>query len=187
LTGLKELDLYDREVGDMEVSDLLAILTGLETLNLGRTLVTDAGLTSLPTLTRLRALSLQRTKITEATLERLVSLPLTSLDLGATQVRDPIACALRFPRLRKVGLSEFSQIDDDSLERLLPLPDLRELDLGLTHVTRFRLARLLERTKWKKVRLEYDMSKHCEVDERESAAFERFCKGRDVAVQVDWE
>jgi hypothetical protein len=171
----------------MEVSDLLAALTGLEALNLHRTLVTDAGLTSLPALTRLRAVNLCHTKITEATVERLASLPLTSLDLGATRVRDPIACALRFPRLRKVGLSAFSQIDDDALERLLPLADLRELDLGLTHVTRFRLARLLERTKWKKVRLEFDMGKTYEVEERESGAFEEFCKGRDVAVQIDWE
>jgi uncharacterized protein (TIGR02996 family) len=184
--GLKELDLEYRSVGDIEVAQLAA-LTGLEALNLGRADVGDDGLMFLPSLKRLRALVLHHTKITDATLQRLVSLPLTALDIGDTEVKEPLACVLRFPRLQKVGLRRFAQITDANLPDLLGLPDLREVDLRLTRVTRFRLAPFLARTKWKKVRLEVRMGYEYESEEREVAAFREFCKERDVLVDVEWE
>jgi uncharacterized protein (TIGR02996 family) len=188
MTGLKELDFERRDVGDAEIGDLLAALTGLEVLNLADTRVTDDGLASLPQLTNLRELVLHHTAITDATLERLGSLPrLISLDVGDTKVKDPIACVLRLPRLRKVGLRRLTQITDASLPDLMRMPDLVEVDLRLTRVTRFRLAPLLPQTKWKKVRLEMSIGDSYDAEQREIDAFEEFCKQHGIDADVDWE
>jgi uncharacterized protein (TIGR02996 family) len=187
LSGLKELTLEDTAVGDAEAAHLAA-LTGLEVLDLGRTRVSDAGLHFLPSLTHLRDLRLFHTDVTDATLERLASLPrLTALDVGDTQVKDPIACILRLPRLQKVGLRRFTQITDANLPDLMRMPDLVEVDLRVTHVTRFRLAPLLPQTKWKKVHLEMKIADSYDAEQREIDAFEEFCKQHGIDADVDWE
>src|SRR5262249_20807984 len=112
MSGLKELNLEDANVGDEQVS-ALAALTGLEVLDLSRTRVTAAGLTFLPSLPQLREVSVRQVDATDATVEALAGLPLTSLDIGDTKVEDPIACVLRFPRLRKVGLRRLAVRDAD--------------------------------------------------------------------------
>jgi uncharacterized protein (TIGR02996 family) len=188
MSGLKELNLEDANVGDEQVA-ALAAATGLEVLDLSRTGVTDAGLTFLPSLTRLRELCLNHLAITDATVEALAGLPLTSLDVGDTDVKDPLACVLRFPRLRKVGLRRLTPISDRHLPELLKLPELREVDLRLTGVTRFRLARFLESTRppWKKIRLENSIGDNYHAEQRECDAFQEFCKERGFVVDVDWE
>jgi uncharacterized protein (TIGR02996 family) len=187
MTGLRELDLAESGVTDAGVG-LLAALSELEVLNLADTNVTDAGLTFLPSLSRLRELDLHHTAITDEIVGRLISLPeLISLNIGATRVADPIAAVLRLPALRRVGLCEFEQITDSSLAELARHPCLRDLDLGLTRITRFRLAQLLPQTKWKKIHLEYRMSNSYEVEDRESDAFKQFCKEHDLLIDIDWE
>ena len=52
---------------------------------------------------------------------------------------------------------------------------------------RFRLARLLPQTKWKKVRLECRIGGDYDADDREIVAFKEFCKEHDVLAEVDWE
>jgi hypothetical protein len=62
----------------------------------------------------------------------------------------------------------------------------RLLDLRRTSVTRFRLARLLPKTKWRKVKLEMSLGIDA-VEEREVEAFREFCREHNVLVEVDYE
>jgi len=182
---LRELDLRGTSVGDAGVKQL-ASLTNLEVLDLERTDVGDAGVEFLPSLSKLRRLSLQGTHVTDATLRRLLSLKrLTSLDVGRTRINDPLPVVLKMKGLRSLGLSRIEAINDDSLPQLAQLPALRELDLRLTRVTRFRLALFVTQTKWKKVLMRTGLLEERECWEID--AFEKFCREHDVFVEVEME
>src|SRR5262249_4632225 len=100
---------------------------------------------------------------------------LTSLDLGDTRLEgDPVAVLAHFRKLRKLHLDLCRDVGDDSLKELArKLPALREVSLRRTGVTRFRLAQLLPKTKWKNT--------------KEVEAFEAFCREHGVLVDVDYE
>jgi hypothetical protein len=90
--------------------------------------------------------------------------------------------------LRVLDLGWLKGVNDENLQELARgLPDLRELDLRHTKVTRFRLAQLLPKTKWKKIRMETTLAVHRTPEEAEIEAFKQYCREHDVFVDVDQE
>ena len=86
LRQVRKLDLTGTELGDLKP---LTALAGLQSLDLGRTQITDAGLAHLSALTGLQFLNLMDTQITDAGLAHLSALTgLQELYLGGTQITD---------------------------------------------------------------------------------------------------
>jgi len=82
LTGVSKCD-------DAKLDALTPIQDHIAQLDLGRTVITDAGLKKVAQLTRLAALDLRQTKITDAGLEALSSLKnLQTINLFGTEVSD---------------------------------------------------------------------------------------------------
>jgi uncharacterized protein (TIGR02996 family) len=191
---LKELDLSEAPVGNAELAHLAA-LKDLEILKLypydGDGEVTDAGLESISSLRKLRVLSVPyNDRITDAGLPHLLQLKeLTSLNLSETGIEgDPVPVLVRLKKLRYLGLGSLEGVNDQNLKELARrLPALRELDLRRTSVTRFRLAQLLPKTKWKKIQMETSLDVYNTPEEAEIEAFEQFCREHDVFVEVDQE
>lgn len=82
LTGVSKCD-------DTKLDALTPIKDHLAQLDLGRTVITDAGLKKVAQLTRLASLDLRQTKITDAGLEALTALKnLQSINLFGTEITD---------------------------------------------------------------------------------------------------
>jgi internalin A len=142
LTGLQTLYLRETRVTDAGVAHLRD-LTGLRMLNLMGTQVTDAGLAHLKGLTGLQALNLLGTKVTNAGLEQLQGLTgLHALDLSHTRVTDAGLAQLKgLTELQTLNLWH-TQVTDAGLECLKDLKGLRSLSLSDTQVTDAGLAHL---------------------------------------------
>ena len=116
---IEAVRLADADVRDEDL-ERLAGLTGLRSLDLGRTDVTDAGLMKLPEFPRLRALEL----------------------IGAKAVLGPgLERVGEFTELDHLHLRE-TGVDDDSLEHLSDLRKLEKLYLARTRVTQAGLKHL---------------------------------------------
>jgi hypothetical protein len=185
---LKEVDLREASVTDAGLAHL-AGLTNLEVLRLYEASVTDAGLAHLSGLRRLKVLSLPYTDVTDAGLVHLLPLKcLTSLDLCRTNIKgDPAPILVKLRKLRYVRLDHLGGVNDASTKQLARLPALRELSLRRTGVTRFRLSRLLPKTKWKKIHLETSLDVVQTPEEKEVEAFVELCREQGVFVEVDYE
>jgi Leucine-rich repeat (LRR) protein len=135
LTGLKSLDLGTSQVTDTGLGQMTA-LTGLQTLDLGGTRVTDSGLQHLTVLTELQELDLQRTRVTDVGLSHLRNMKaLRELNLASTRTRDVGIVYLKgLTALRRLDL-QFTDIGDAGLGYLKELKALRYLDLGWDRVT----------------------------------------------------
>ncbi len=82
LTGVSKCD-------DAKLDALASIKDHIAQLDLGRTVITDAGLKTVAQISRLAALDLRQTKITDAGLESLTALKnLRSLNLFGTEITD---------------------------------------------------------------------------------------------------
>jgi hypothetical protein len=82
LTGVSKCD-------DAKIAVILPLKDNIAQLDLGRTIITDAGLKTVAQLSRLAALDLRQTKITDAGLEALTSLKnLQSINLFGTAITD---------------------------------------------------------------------------------------------------
>jgi len=135
LTGLRTLGLWDTNITDVGLEHLSG-LTGLRELSVESTKITDAGLVHLKGLTGLRLLNLGSTKITDAGLVHLKGLTeLQMLVLGGTNITDVgLAHMKDLARLRWLCLSE-TKITDAGLAHLKDLTGLREIELRDTKVT----------------------------------------------------
>jgi F-box/leucine-rich repeat protein 14 len=181
-------------VGDADLAHLTG-LKKLESLKLypydGDSAVTDAGLESISSLRKLRVLIVPYADgITDAGLPHLLKLKeLTHLDITRAGIKgDPVPALIRLKKLRVLGLGSLEGVNDENLKELARrLPDLRELDLARTSVTRFRLARLLPKTKWKRIHMETSLNIYRTPEEAELAAFQEYCRELDVFVDVDQE
>jgi Leucine-rich repeat (LRR) protein len=101
--------------------DIIKKMTGLETLNLSGTKITDQGLGQLKDLKQLQSLKLSSNPmITEASIPQL--------------------CAL--PNLRSLDLSGNAQLADGSLDALKEIPSLETLNLSGTKITDQGLGKL---------------------------------------------
>jgi uncharacterized protein (TIGR02996 family) len=190
---LKAIELMYTPMTDAGVARLAA-LSGLEVLRLpfGGDVegsgITDAGAEAIASMRRLRELDLSGSRLTDAGLARLGGLKhLTHLDIGGSDVQSPIPVVVRLKKLRVLHLDGIRGVTDSDLKELAgKLPDLRELDLRATSITRFNLGRLLPKTKWKSLHVEAAMGMGGH-EEKEVEAFREFCRERDVFVEVDWE
>ncbi|MGC8551363.1 MAG: c-type cytochrome domain-containing protein [Phycisphaerae bacterium] len=95
-----------KSFSDAQVAQLLPLAANLRSLNLGRTLVSDAAMAAVGKMTNLHRLSLNSTAITDAGLKKLRHLRrLSYLNLYDTKVSDASLTYLRqMPRLRHVYL-----------------------------------------------------------------------------------
>lgn len=131
LKELRTLVAVQCMVDDQSVKHLAACRQ-LEDLALGQTLLTDQGLASLAQLTSLRRLDLSQTQVTDQGLTSLVAMQqLQSLDLRGN-----------------LGIT------DAAVDWLLKLPQLEEVFLDGTSVSREALARLGPRAKTKLAAME---------------------------------
>jgi uncharacterized protein (TIGR02996 family) len=185
---LTHIDLTRANVSDGGLA-VLTSLKGLADLNLGGTPVGDAALAHLPR--TLRSLALWETEITDEGLARLASFAkLTRVDLSCTQISNAgLAAVGRLKHLRVLSLAGVAAIDDGGAVHLERLRQLRELDVSGSGLSRFRVARLLERTKLKRVRVMagLDTRRGYGQEAKEVRAFLDFCKEREVFVDVDYE
>lgn len=122
---------------------LVAKLTSLRTLRLGRTPVTDLGLAHLSGLTGLQVLGLDRTQATDAGLAHLAGMTgLQLLDLSGTQVTDAgLAHLAGLIWLQWLYLND-TEVSNDGLARLTGLIWLQWLYLNSTQVGNDGLAHL---------------------------------------------
>lgn len=132
-------------VSDEDVARL-AGLERLETIELDGTSVTDKALEILSTLTSaesIQSLNIGHTRITGAGLARLAKLShLTRLDITGTAVDDTELARLpALPRLESLVLKE-TRITDGALEFVGRFPHLREMDVRRTAVTAQGLLQL---------------------------------------------
>jgi hypothetical protein len=130
-----KVDLAGKPVGDADLEALRG-LTGLHSLVLRQTKVTDAGIPQLKVTGKLRDLDLDETSVTDEALAHLASLTsLRALYLAGTKVTDAGLAPLRpLTKLRELGLRG-TQVTDAGLTHLRGLTQLRKLDLEGTHVT----------------------------------------------------
>lgn len=141
LTSLQTLGLGNTQDTDAGLARLR--LTGLQQLFLGGSQVTDAGLAQLQGLTGLQDLSLGGTQVTDAGLVYLQGLTsLQGLGLNDTQVTDAGLAHLQgLTGLQTLRLDN-TQVTDAGLAHLQGLTGLRWLDLAKTQVTDSGVAKL---------------------------------------------
>lgn len=114
---------------------LLASFPKLETLSLGKTSLSGAGLTHLSDVSELRSLLLFDAPINDAAIEHLRGLPIKRLDLSRTEVTDrcmnDVATLLQLSDLKLSG----TQVSDAGIARLAESTSLTSLSLKGTAVT----------------------------------------------------
>lgn len=135
------IDAANQPVGDADLTELAGRFPQTKDLLLGRTRVTDAGLSLLTRFDHLESLSLQCVPITDVGLTQLTgNRNLTFLDLTETGVSN---CGMKtlchFPRLEELRLCGTS-ISDVGLVHLYQHHDLRLLELTNTEVTEQGIA-----------------------------------------------
>lgn len=137
------VNLYDDGSDDQLVQ--VGRLGRLESLNLGMSQVTDAGLVHLEGLTHLRVLSLIGTEIGDAGLEHLKGLTrLNVLHIENTRVTDAGLIQIeKLTELRKLGLAG-NAVSNAGLAHLKGRVSLRELNLYGTRVTDAGVQQLRE-------------------------------------------
>ncbi|XP_061613582.1 uncharacterized protein si:ch73-173p19.1 isoform X1 [Phyllopteryx taeniolatus] len=124
-----------------EVSDVSALseLTGLQTLNLDGTGVTEASLAQLGAHPALSSLSLAGVRVSDGnrTLQIISGLPLTHLTLpGRHSVTDGgLAFLSRLQLLAELDLTDYTQVTDQGVQHLCTMIRLKKLSLSNTQVT----------------------------------------------------
>jgi Leucine-rich repeat (LRR) protein len=116
---LRALRLRDTRISDLTLSRTLGALRALETLDLARTRISNAGMDGLAKLTRLRILDLAYAELDDAGLKKLVALTdLETLNLDSTHVTDAGVDLLSgFQKLRRLDLYH-SLLTKQGLDRL---------------------------------------------------------------------
>jgi hypothetical protein len=139
------IDLHQTRTRDADLEMLhgVAQLTGLRTLNLYATAITDAGLAHLTGLTGLQTLHLNGTAITDAGLERLRGLTsLRELSLYGTKITDDgLGHLAALTNLQTLALGG-RQVTDKGMKHLLGLKDLHQISLSGTSVTEAEVKEL---------------------------------------------
>ena len=125
----------------------LAQLTGLESINLRHTDITDAGMVHFAALKNLKRLDITSVDITEKGLEGLAPLTqLEDLDLSFTRFAEPgLEMITKLTALKRLGLEQTS-ITDTGMAWVAQLPKLEALNLNYTPVSDAGLALLSKNT-----------------------------------------
>lgn len=137
------VDSTSQPIGDGDLAELADQFPEVRDLLLGRTQLTDAGLSELRRFRHLESLSLQRIPITDQGLRQLaVPRDLTFLDLSSTNISDQgLKSLAAFPKLEELRLCD-TRISDAGLAHLRQHRNLRLLALTQTAVTEQGIARL---------------------------------------------
>ncbi len=143
LPALQSLDLHRTNISDAGLEQLSKNIQSLQSLNLRGTNISDAGLEHLVKLQVLQSLDLGHTKISDAGLEQLVKIPsLQSLNLCEIKISDAgLEHLTKLPALQSLYLTG-TNISDAGLEQLAKLPSLQTLDLGITNISDVGLEHL---------------------------------------------
>jgi uncharacterized protein (TIGR02996 family) len=188
LQQLRLLDCNDLPLTDAGLARLVSFPL-LERLRLYHSPITDAGLEHLAGLRHLKELDLSSTPITDAGLQRLSHLrELTVLILDETQITAAsLDVLVGFTKLRRLVLNSVPSINDTNVTRLTELPELIDLELRRTHVTRYNLRNLAGQfPKLKRVRMETNLGPG-DQEEREIAAFLVDMEAARLLVEIDYE
>jgi Leucine-rich repeat (LRR) protein len=142
LTQLRELELENTDITDVEMKSLAA-LSNLQVLNLAGCNITDEGLQHLKTLIDLQSLNLNRTKIRGAGLASITSLSkLETLSLQETELQaSEIPSLAGLSRLRILHLAK-TPVDGAFIPLLADLPNLERLYLDETKISDDDIPRL---------------------------------------------
>lgn len=139
------VDSTCQPIGDADLAELARQFPETQDLLLGRTQITDAGISQLRRFKHLDSLSLQALPITDRGLQRLTECcDLTFLDLTATSITDEgLKSLTRLPKLEELRLCS-TQVSDAGLAQLCRHRNLRLLAVTDTAVTEQGIARLQE-------------------------------------------
>ncbi|MHC4630411.1 MAG: redoxin family protein [Planctomycetota bacterium] len=142
-TSPDKLNLSNTQTTDAALARRLEGLTSLESLQLGATRITDAGLGHLKNLTALQNLCVHRTQVTDAGLAHLKGLTrLQSLCLHNTRISDASLAYLKNLTSLETLRLENTRVSDAGLMDLKDLTSLEGLYLGSTQITDAGLGHL---------------------------------------------
>lgn len=137
-TSLRSLRLRDTRISDATLKQTLGALRSLETLDLGRTRISNAGMDGLAALTTLRSLNLAYAELDDAGLRKLAPLQqLETLNLDSTHVTDAgVAPLSGFGKLRQLDLYHSLLTADGVAKLKAALPGIRVIwdkESGMPH------------------------------------------------------
>lgn len=151
LQNVRFVSISASKVTDNGLKQIAGYFPALEGLELGNSLITDAGLETVKTLTKLRRLTMT-SKATDAGFARLAGLTeLRELDLSLNLSDLSLATAGNFTKLERLSL--FGNYTDRGFEHLEGLTELRELSTFGTKVQGHGLKNLSGATKMNRVSL----------------------------------
>ena len=152
LTGLRTLLMHATKLTDDELA-AIGGMTELESLHLGASPIADSQLEHLVPLKKLRVLILRGTKVTDAGLATVAKMQsLEEIDLGDCDVGDPgMKHLAALKGLRKLAV-EHTDVGDAGIAAIATLPALEQLNIQETPVTDAGLASLAK-TKLKELYL----------------------------------
>lgn len=130
-------------VVDADLAAIRNTFPKLQSLDLAKLPITDAGLANLSGWKTLAVLDLSHTGITDAGLTSLKEVPLTQLTLDHTLAGDEAIQALRGSSVEHLSLAR-TQVTDAGIAELRHLPKLMSLNLQATNVTDAGLAHLAD-------------------------------------------
>ena len=152
IPNLKEIAVGGNKVTDVGLNslrlmpNLVAVdLSGSQRTDSGlwAATITDRGLETLAVLTRLERLNLRNSKISDVGFAKLSSLPLRDLNLAETQLSATGLAALpALSKLERLSLWKCKRVEDDAIESIAGLKQLRWLDVKGTKLTAAGIARL---------------------------------------------
>jgi len=142
-TKLVRVSHRGSSIDDEGLKQLCEHLPNLESISLAHAKCTDAGVPYLAKLTKLKGLELGTRNATPASLKNLATLPLEYLQLGdGLDAPEGIAAIKAIPTLKRVTLTNCTQLDDAGLRLAANLTQLEQLELSGLELPDERLPQL---------------------------------------------
>lgn len=141
-------------IDDEGLKELCAHLPNLESISLAHAKFTDAGAVHLGKLTKLTGLELGTHNATPQALRHLAKLPLEYLQLGeGFEGTESLLLIKDLATLRRLTLTNASELSDDDVKRVATMTQLEQLELGKIPLPAERLGLLKEFAFLKAMRL----------------------------------
>lgn len=153
-THLTKCSHRGSSIDDEGLKELCAHLPNLESISLAHAKFTDAGAVHLAELTKLTGLELGTHNATPQALRHLAGLPLEYLQLGeGFEGSESLLLIKDLATLRRLTLTNASELSDDDLRRVATMTQLEQLELGKIPLPAERLRLLKEFAFLKAMRL----------------------------------
>lgn len=153
-THLTKCSHRGSSIDDEGLKELCAHLPNLESISLAHAKFTDAGAVHLAKLTKLTGLELGTHNATPQALRHLAGLPLEYLQLGeGFEGAESLLLIKDLATLRRLTLTNASELSDDDLRRVATMTQLEQLELGKIPLPAERLRLLKEFAFLKAMRL----------------------------------